>query len=207
MMRVTSGSKSAPPAWHAEFLAMLPVITMHARFVFQHRDPESREEAVQGVVCDACAAVARLAELNKLDLAYASVLARYGVAQVLDGRMTGGRLNCRDVMTAYYQRLKHFALQRLDRFDVEENAWQEAIVEDRHAGPADVVCFRVDFADWLRSLGRRDRRIAERLALGYRTQDVARRFKISEARVSQLRSELADSWRRFVGEGERDAAA
>ena len=208
MVSVVSCQKPATPVWHKTFLRLLPAIRLHARIAFRHLDPEGREEAVQGVICNACAAVARLAELNKLDLAYASVLARYGVAQVLDGRMTGGRLNCKDVMSGYCQRKKHLAaLQRLDRFDEEENAWQEAVVEDRHAGPADIVSFRIDFADWLKNLGRRDRRIAERLALGHRTQDVARRFKISEARVSQLRGELAESWRRFVGEGDRNAAA
>ena len=77
----------------------------------------------------------------------------------------------------------------------------------RLAPVPDIVSFRVDFADWLKNLGRRDRRITERLSLSHRTQDVARRFKISEARVSQLRGELAASWRKFVGDVRGNAAA
>jgi len=54
---------------------------MEQFFAPAHFSPERRAEAVQNAVCCACAAVARLAELNKLDLCYPSVLARYAVAQ------------------------------------------------------------------------------------------------------------------------------
>ena len=66
---------------------------------------------------------------------------------------------------------------------------------------------RLDFAAWLGSLKRRDRRIAETLALGNRTSEVAKKFKVSEGHVSQIGRELAQSWRRFVGDGPTKAAA
>ena len=196
-----SRSRRPVPTWHEKFMAMLPAIVQHARIAFRHYRPEARSEAVQAVICNACSAIARLAELGKLDLAYASVLARYGVAQVKDGRMTGGHLNCKDVLSGYCQRLKDVVVERLDRFDEEENAWQEAVVQDTRTAPVpEIVSFRVDFADWLGRLSRRDRRIAETLALGNRTSDVAKRFNVSAGRVSQLRRELAASWRQFTGD-------
>ena len=209
MVRRTAQSKSqSVPAWHQKFLAMLPAIVLHARIAFRYLDPEARGEAVQDVVCNACAATARLAELGKLDVAYASVLAGYGVAQVHDGRKVGTKLNCRDVLSPYCQRLKGVVVERLDYFDEEENAWSEAVVEDtRTATVPEIVAFRCDFADWLSSLKRRDRRIAETLALGHRTRDVARKYKVSEGRVSQLRRELAESWHDFVGDDPMAAVA
>jgi hypothetical protein len=72
---------------------MLPAIETHARIAFRHLDPEAQEEAVQEAVCNACRAVARLAELQKLDLAYPSVLAHFAVSQVKDGRKVGCSLN------------------------------------------------------------------------------------------------------------------
>jgi hypothetical protein len=36
--------------------------------------------------------------------------------------------------------------------------------------------------------------------MGNGTTDVAKRFKLRAGRISQLRRELAESWRRFVGE-------
>jgi hypothetical protein len=181
---------------------MLPKIRQHARIAFGRRHPDAREEAVQAVVCNACAAIARLAELGKLDLAYASVLARYGVAQVKDGRMTGGHLNCKDVLSGYCQRLKDVVVERLDHYDEEENGWTETVVEDRTAGPAEIARVRLDFSDWLHQLPSRNRRIAQFLSLGHRTSEAARKFRVSEGRVSQLRRELAESWCKFIGDDE-----
>jgi hypothetical protein len=77
MVRIASQRKTTVPAWHAKFLEMLPAIVRHARISFRYLAPEARAEAVQEVVCNACCAIARLAELDKLDLAYPTVLARY----------------------------------------------------------------------------------------------------------------------------------
>jgi FixJ family two-component response regulator len=74
------------------------------------------------------------------------------------------------------------------------------VVEDRHATPADVAATRIDFADWLQTLSRRYRRIAETLATGEGTGTVARRFRLSPSRISQLRHEYYESWKRFQGE-------
>jgi len=209
MIRIASASAPKPrPDWHKPFLRMLPRIRQHARIAFGRYRPDAREEAVQAVVCNACAAIARLAELGKLDLAYASVLARYGVAQVKDGRMTGGHLNCKDVLSRYCQRLKDLVVERLDQFNEQDDCWEEAVVQDTRNSPVpDTVAFRCDFADWLRSLKRRDRRIAETLALGNRTGDTARKFGVSAGRISQLRAELAESWREFTGEEDDNAVA
>ena len=208
MIRIASQTKSTVPAWPAAFLKMLPAIARHARISFRHLSPNAREEAIQEVICNACAAVARLAELGKLDLAYPSVLARYAVAQVRDGRKVGCKLNVRDVLNPYCQRQKNVTVERLDHFDEEENAWQEAVVQDTRTAPVpDIVAFRCDFADWLASLSRRDRRITESLAIGNRTSDAARKFNVSEGRVSQLRRELAENWRRFVGDEPTPEAA
>ena len=189
------------PAWHARFLAMLPAIVTHARITFQHYDPESRAEAIQCVVASSFVAYARLVELDKEEIAYPSVLARLGCAQYRAHRRVGAKLNIGDVLGSYCQAKKHVIVERLDRFDNEEGAWQEAVVQDTRSAPVpDIVAFRCDFSAWLRSLPRRDRRITATLALGNRTSDVAKRFNVTEGRISQLRRELAASWGAFVGE-------
>ena len=187
---------------------MLPKIVAYARGAFSNLNPKARQEAVQNVITNSCAAVAALARRGKLDLCYPTVLAQYGIKQTRDFRITGGQLNIKDVMSKYCQAKKHVVVERLDHFDEEENAWQEAVVQDtRTASVPEIVSFRVDLADWLSSLKRRDRRIAETLALGNRTSEVAKKFNVSEGRVSQLRRELAASWKAFVGEQPAPAAA
>ncbi len=39
--------------WHNDFVAMLPKIQDHARFMFSHLKGDHRDEAVQAVVCNA----------------------------------------------------------------------------------------------------------------------------------------------------------
>ena len=180
---------------------MLPAIVTHARITFQHYDPESRAEAIQCVVASSFVTYARLVAVGKEAIAYPSVLARLGCAQYRDHRRVGAKLNIGDVLGSYCQAKKHIIVERLDRFDDEENQWQEAVVQDTRSAPvSDIVAFRCDFAAWLRSLPRRDRRITATLALGNRTSEVAKRFKVTEGRISQIRRELAESWRTFVGD-------
>ncbi|MEI8373281.1 MAG: hypothetical protein WCJ35_10670 [Planctomycetota bacterium] len=193
--------------WHQDFLRMLPIIVRHAKFSFRRLRPEARSEAVQEVVANCCRAYLRLVELGKTSLAYPNVLARYGVKQVRDHRKVGGKLNVHDVLGKYCQSRKHVVVERLDRRDKEENGWYQILVEDKSAGPADTACSRIDFGDWLGQLPRRNRRIAEFLSLGHRTDDTARKFKVSSGRISQLRKELAESWKKFVGDDEPGAAA
>lgn len=180
---------------------MLPAIHRQARVAFRHLPPEAKQDAIEEVTANATVAYARLAELGKIDFAYPSVLARYGVAQFRAGRRVGNRLNVRDVLSQYAQRSKRFAVERLDHFDEEENQWAEAVVQDTRTSPVpEIVSFRVDFADWLSDLPRRNRRIAESLAVGNTTGEVARRFSVSPGRISQLRQQFKMSWAEFHGE-------
>jgi hypothetical protein len=195
------------PAWHAGFVAMLPALERNARIAFKHLDHEARQDAVVEVAANAFVAYARLVELGKADLAYVTPLSHYAIAQVRSGRRVGNRRNVRDVLSAYAQQNKGFTVERLDRYDAEEDAWREIVVEDRHATPADVACTRIDFSDWLGTLSRRYRKIAESLAVGERTTAVARKFRLSAGRISQMRQEYYESWRRFRGEEQEEVEA
>ena len=191
---------SPVPAWHAKFLSMLPAITRCASVAFRDLRPEAKREAVQEVIANCLVAFCRLRELDKLDVVYPTVLARYGVAQVRSGRQVGGKLNVNDVTSVYARRQKRFFVERLDHFCKIEGRWRESIVEDRRAGPAETAAMRIDFADWLSQLPKRRRQIAEALGAGDSARSVAERFSLSPARVSQMRRELRDNWLAFHGE-------
>ena len=72
------------PAWHKDFLAMVPAIYRYASISFRHLNPDAREEAIQETICNAMVAYHRLVELGKTDIAYASAVARYGVGRHLE---------------------------------------------------------------------------------------------------------------------------
>ena len=186
--------------WQQPFLEMLPVIKNYARRAFRDLNAEARDDAVQEVVANAAVAFERLVQLDKADLAYPQVLARYAVAQFRDGRRVGNKLCIREVLSSYAQRKKGFRVASLERFDKYTGEWLEAVVEDTHTPVPEQVAFRIDFPAWLKVLTKRNRRIAEALALGHGTGEVARRFKVSAGRISQLRSQFCQSWREFHGD-------
>jgi hypothetical protein len=181
-------------------LKLLPAIRRHACVCFRHLPAAAREDAIAEVLADAVLAYARLESLGKTDLAYPTVLARYAIGRYREGRRVGSQSNGNDVMSGRCLRRNGVVVQSLHRRDHRTGTWREILVEDRHSTPAQIAATRLDFADWLKTLSQRDRRLAEALALGETTRRVARMFRISAARVSQLRRELCANWRRFVGE-------
>ena len=187
------------PAWHADFLAMLPAITEHARFALRDWRSEAKQDLLQEVVANCFVAYHRLVERGKTDFAIPSVLVGFALRQVLDGRRVGGRLSVRDVMSRHAQRTHDITVERLDHFDDQEGGWKEALVEDRRAGPAETAAARIDIGSWLDLLSSRDRRIAEMLAVGEKTGVVATRFGLTAGRISQLRTLFERSWEGLQG--------
>lgn len=192
----------AKQAVHAEslyesFLEMLPAIQRYARHAFRGQDPVEREELIAEVVADALVAFRRLTELGKSRLAYATPLAMYAVRHVRSGRRVGTPVNQRDVLSPANRRV---AVEPLQRFSHDDGEWQEVLVEDRHAGPAETAAARLDVAKWFRKLPVAKRRIARVLAGGETTQATAKKFGLTAGRVSQLRRELQASWRALQGE-------
>ena len=183
------------------FLKMLPAIMRHAKFAFRFMPPEPREEAVAEVVALSWAAFARLIERNKQHVAAPTALARFAVARFRDGRHVTGRQSPKDAMSAIARYRKGFAIGQLDHFDREGGTWREVVVEDRRAGPAEIAGCRIDFAAWLQLLPRRLRKIALTLAAGESTSEAARKFGVTAARISQLRSWLKENWEAFQGQG------
>jgi len=198
MIAIPRQCRSSVPAWHEPFLAMAPTIVRQASLACKDMNPDAREEMIQEVLCNALVAYKRLYDQGRVELAYPTVLAMFGIRQAFEGRKVGGRLNVKDVSSPYAQRSKGFKVDRLDRFDREQQAWQQILIEDRTATPADLAATRIDFEAWLKTLSKRDRSIAMDLAVGERTGTVAQRYGISPSRISQLRGQLKVSWDEFT---------
>jgi hypothetical protein len=192
-------SKCKAPARHAAFLAMLPAIRRSAQVAFRKLPPELRHDLIEEVVANSYVAYARLVERGQADRATPSPLARYAIAQIRVGRRVGSRLRIGDALSTYAQYRKQFFVERLDHFSEEDGCWGEILVEDKRATPADVAACRIDFAEWLRRLTARLRKIALTLAAGETTSAAAEMFGVSPARISQIRELLKKSWEAFQG--------
>jgi len=179
------------------FLEMLPRIQRRADFAFRRVPPEQKDEWVQEVVANAYVAFVGLVERGKASAAFATPLANYAIRRVLAARQVGSRLSSGDVLSPQARSLDGIVVESLDTFDEAQGGWRATLVEDRRAGPAEIAAARIDVAAWFRSLSPRNRRIAKILAMGESTSGVASQFRLSCARVSQLREELKASWENF----------
>ena len=195
--RPTSHRKTS--ARHAAFLAMLPAIRRSAQVAFRKLPPELRHDLIEEVVANSYVAFVRLVERGLADRALPSPLARFAITQIRVGHRVGSRLRSGDALSSYAQFRKQFSVERLDHFSEEKGCWGEILVEDKRATPADVAACRIDFAEWLRRLTARLRRIALALAAGETTNAAARMFGVSPARISQIRDLLRRSWEEFQG--------
>jgi hypothetical protein len=75
----------------------------------------------------------------------------------------------------------------------------ELFIDPRDSVPV-IVSFKVDTPAWLDSLSEVDRKRALDLATGAKGKDLAARWKVSPARVTQIRNELAASYAAFMGD-------
>jgi hypothetical protein len=192
-------AKPRTSEWQLGFLDMLPRIQAYACAAFRNYDPESREDAIQEVVANALTAYVRLCARGKQDIAYPLVLARFAVAQFRDGRRVGTKSNCRDALSCYARRRRGDRLLSLDgRGHCGE--WKKVLVESRQAGPAETAASRIDFAEWLKQLPTKKRKLAMILAVGETTSAAAKKLGVTRGRVSQLRRELMNSWFAYQGE-------
>jgi hypothetical protein len=111
MTTLCKSTSSRVPEWQAPFVKMQPAIVRHARLAFRRLDSAAKEEAVDEVVANAFLAFARLVELNKTDLAFATVLARYGIAQFHDDHRVGSRARICDAPSRR-TRERHYSKNR-----------------------------------------------------------------------------------------------
>lgn len=192
--------QASSTTWQRDFESMMPAIHRRARIAFRHLQGDARDEAVQEAVCHACMSYARLVEQGRAHAVSPSTLAHYAVARVREGRHVGSPINVRDVCSRYCQQKTCVKVRPLDRWDDGSAEWKEMLVEDKTATPADLAASRIDVPAFLASLGKRNRRIAERLATGESTAAVARLFGLTPGRVSQLRQQMSEEWRRFHGD-------
>jgi hypothetical protein len=190
-------SPAVTPEWHNEFIEWIPRIRRCAESAFWKARGERRDDLIHEVIANALVAYVRLIVTGKRHLAFPTPLGRYAVAQVREGRRIGSRLKRRDALTEHRLGREGIHLERIDRYDEDEQAWQQLVVEDKRSSPAEVAIFRLDFHEWLERLSESRRRIALALAGGESAKGVAEMIGITTGRDSQVRRWLKENWDSF----------
>lgn len=219
-----ASSNNAPRSnsLHTTFLGLVPRIENHARIYFAYiRCADGREDKVAETVALAWRWYVRLArrgkDVTQFTMAFIFLVAR----AVKSGRRLCGQERAKDVMNPFTQRRHGFAVESLPlstRMPFErvygggnsqrkQNVIEERLHDNTVTPPPDQAAFRIDFPAWLESLTSRERRMIRAMMLNERTSDLAKKFEVSPARISQLRRQFHDDWHRFVGDCEEKMTA
>ena len=141
---------SSRPRWHKVFLAMLPAIVTHAKFAFRHVRGEARQDFIQETIANALVAFVALVRRGKMSIAYPTVLAKYAM-----------RPDQRRPPRGQPAQRARGAVERTPRSTrASRSSGSTASTRRRTSGAkrwcrtpagagAEIVSFRVDFADWL----------------------------------------------------------
>jgi len=198
----------------SQFEAALPAITSTARYAFRRRPHQDRAEAVAEAQACAWKAWRGLVERGKDPTAVGvSGIAGYAVRHVINGRRIGNKGGGRGAMDVYHRKAQAAFGFKVVSLDSEaevpaepsfRGVWVEWFAGDNRVTPADEACFRLDFTAWLESLPVRKRRVAELLAEGWSTGEVARELGVTPGAISQARTSLAANWRRYQADAPTD---
>ena len=131
---------------------MLPAIRKHARIAFRHLDPESREEPVQAVDLQR---LLRRRPIGRVEQARSRLRQRPGPLRrgPSQGRSHDWRQpQLHDISSRYCQRQKGISVERLDKYNTEDECWEEILIPDNTCTPAELAASRIDFPAWLKTL-------------------------------------------------------
>src|SRR5262249_28856071 len=145
-------------------------------------------------------------------------VACFAARAVRAGRRLNGQEKSRDVLSPVARHRHGFSVEPLPASTrrSHENVYtsvggqrgmdvfEERLHDNAITPPPEAAAFRVDFPRWLQTRGERDRRLIADMMTDERTLDLAERYNLSPARISQLRREFMVDWLHFCGEPENE---
>jgi len=186
------------------FVVMLPKIRRNARWAFKNYNADRRTEAVQAIVVIAFEMHQKLAVQGRMDESFPSPLSKYAIGRYRDGR-TGGASSCStDVTSEHCKALGRSSVKNYGLADNIADTFQPATAAmDARYSVHDAVQFRIDFFEgWLPQQTPRDQEIILDLMSGETTGNVAKKYKVSDASISQYRNRYFKSWNAFIADKE-----
>jgi hypothetical protein len=219
LLNAASNASNALPAdnaWQAPFLALLPKLHTHAQIYFRNiQCPDKKADKVAEMVALAWRWYIRLCEKGKDITTFSMVFIYLAAKAVKSGRRITGQEKSRDVLSPLAQqrhnfvvaslptstRVAHESLYGEPQGQKKQDSYEELLQDNLVTPIPDQVQFRIDFPAWLATLTGRERRLIRAMARNERTSDLSKEFELSPGRISQLRKEFQQGWRRYIGEG------
>jgi len=196
----------------ADFLTALPRIREHAEIQFRGiRDPGRHDDAIANTIGLGWKHWVAAVRQGKDPNTFVSAIADYSVRQTRSGRRVDGQERAKDVMSPRAQGNKGFAVEQLNtssRRSFEEihadphgqermDAVEERLTDNTRTPPPEQAAFREQYGLLLKEVGPKKRPIVEDMAVGEDTKGLAARHKVTPGRISQIRRETEQVWRKL----------
>jgi hypothetical protein len=201
---------------HALFVSdILPNIERHGRIYFRHlRCSLTNADTIQEMSALAWLWLVRLHNRGKDPRAFLTTFTALLARAVCSGRRLAGLVKAKDALNPNTQRQRgfrvellpssprasHERLYALPHGQHKQDALEEHLRDNTQTPVPDQVQFQLDWPAWLATRTDRERCIIEAMIRNERTTDLSRAFRVSAARISQLRREFHEDWQRFCGE-------
>ena len=196
---------SSPKTDHLQnsFQALLPRIELHARIYFRHIFcPQEKQDCIAETIALAWQWYGRLAERGQDAALFVMAMTVRAARAVRSGRRLCGQQAANDALSPRAQKRHGFTVSPLlGTRSQGGHILDEALRGNLQTPVVDQAIFRCDFPAWRSRRTERDRHLIDDMMIGERTRDVAHRYGLSPARVSQLRREFQSDWERFCGDG------
>lgn len=183
-----------------KFESFLPALTQQfrraTRFIPLRED---REEATQEMIALAFSYYQSLVDRDKTDSVFSTPLGDFAIRSFFAGRRVTG-MSSTDITSPRCQKLDRAEVIRLEYRSKTDNKLKEINVYDKYHKPSTIAGFKIDFEAWIDTLDDKKKEILFTILEGYSTGELSKRFGVSPGRISQLRHELAASWKTFVAD-------
>lgn len=207
-LAVSTTTTSSVQSMQSEFQALMPGFERHFNYTFRELKGDRKEEAIAEAMAAAWNGFCHAKAAGKEPSEFPAAIAGFAARRVRCRRPAFGEWSSKDAMSLSAQQRRGFKVVSYDqittadikhplRREKSSHWWMDALVDSRRTSVPRQVVFHIDFANWLKTLSNRHRAVLREFAKEATTTEVARKFGVSMARVSQYRRELEASWNEF----------
>ena len=178
---------------------ILPILSRTVPRVVNPSDCEDSEELVQDTLATAAEMLQSLEKAGRK--IPAKSVAFYSIQRAKSGRRAY-QSGASDPLSPVFRTRNTSAIVPIDapmQSEGEGSRTMSDFIGAPTEDPSETALRRIDWESFLGTLASREKQILSCIADGWRNMDIARRFKVTPARITQMKREIAERIKQFMG--------
>jgi hypothetical protein len=200
MTTFTNSTPAAPVAFDLLLEKMEPHFKFYARR-YSRRKRIDRDDVMQDLTGLALENYTSLIRRGK-EVFYSPVM-QFAIKKYRSGRRFTG-MNTTDILSEQTQMLGRSKARQFSEFDGDPGQWDFEHY-NRQPDVVDAVQMSIDYDSWYQRQTERDRAIIHDLSMGETTGNVAKKYNVSAALISQYRRRYDNSWHAYIADKREQA--